>query len=301
MARAKAVSSLWASMVLSVTVCACTEPVDFSRDLGAEASTDGTVSALPLEASLEAGIESSACSSSAIVSQRCLPLGETCVSDGDCCTRVCRTGTCLSGAACAAPGAACNRRSDCCSGRCEPSNQGGGRVCTGYCRPDTSPCMGPHDCCSLACNGGLCGGPTCARIGEPCTSDPQCCEEHCDTQHNHVCDVPRRAQSCRPTGEACGGDAGVQCCSTACNFLTGRCDLGAIGPCREPSTPCMADTDCCSGGACVASTVPGGGLVCSATCGTDGQLCATDNDCCSHQCRGPLPSTCTPAAVSCDR
>lgn len=227
MIRADRVTFSFIAITMVTVACVTTEPVNFSRDVAdasADASTDSSVSPPPSEASTDGGT----CSLSVNPDVRmCLPLGGACVADGDCCTQVCRMGTCLMGASCFGPGVNCRTRSDCCSGRCEPSGnaRGQGLVCTAYCSPDMSPCTDAHACCSLACNGGVCGGPICLKIGDQCTNDSQCCFGQCDMRHiPRVCDAPLRTQPCRPTGEACGADAGAPCCSKVCDPQTGRCD-----------------------------------------------------------------------------
>src|SRR5262249_4844663 len=42
-----------------------------------------------------------------------------------------------------------------------------GETC-GMCKPDGAGCTAPTDCCSLVCNGGICGQPMCEPQGAAC-------------------------------------------------------------------------------------------------------------------------------------
>ena len=219
----------------------------------------------------------------------CRENGSMCRSTRDCCSGRCEQGYCLPSGACAAPGVACSTRSSCCSGRCEPLGRSGALACTQYCQADGTRCADPSDCCSLGCNGGTCGGSLCETSGAPCAGDSQCCSAQCNG--NRCAPAPT---SCLATGEGCGDESGVKCCSGFCNARTGRCDLGP-GGCRETSSPCNVDGDCCRG-QCLRD--PQGVDVCTAPCLADGQDCNSNGDCCDGVCAGS-PSRCGALSPGC--
>ncbi len=210
----------------------------------------------------------------------CHANGGQCSVAADCCSSRCESGVCLAPGTCAGPRAACSTRSLCCSGRCE-SDDGTSRVCQDYCLAVGANCDDGRRCCSLSCTNGTCGGAACTVVGQACMEDKQCCSKSCEDGH---CAID--GAGCRRTGESCGADGGNECCSGACN-AAGRCDLGP-GPCREESSPCVQDSDCCRG-SCLADAT--GTLVCTAPCLTDGKDCNGGGDCCSGVCGG-TPSTC---------
>jgi hypothetical protein len=137
------------------------------------------------------------------------------------------------------------------------------------------------DCCSLGCNNGVCGGQLCATAGSLCIGDGACCSGQCVAGH---CALGPLA--CLPTGEACGDDATVRCCSGFCNDRTDRCDLGP-GACRETSAPCNPG-ECCRG-QCERNAQ--GVEVCTAPCLAEGLDCNSDGDCCEGVCAG-YPARC---------
>ena len=222
----------------------------------------------------------------------CRPNGSSCHEARDCCFGRCAQGFCLPPNACSAPGVPCDTRTNCCSGRCEPSPSArGGLACLPYCQANGTSCDRPNECCSLGCNGGVCGGPLCVTAGGPCTDDSECCSAWCA---GGTCVLPPSA--CLATGEGCSFDAGgLTCCTGFCN-RTGRCDLGG-SVCREPSSPCNLDSDCCMG-RCLRNAQ--GTYVCTAPCLADGEACYSNGDCCDglvcsgipQRCGAPLPPHC---------
>jgi hypothetical protein len=283
------------SAAIGAVLCAaaCGEDVDFSSG-GADAGADHALleaapgEAAPMLASdgeastpSEAGPleDATTMESGCAGGSACRENGTPCRSTKDCCSNRCEEGYCLPPGACAAPGAPCSTRSGCCSGRCEPAARSGMLACAQYCLADGVHCQDADDCCSLACNGGVCGGALCLTAGSTCTTDSGCCSAHCEANH---C-VPVTAV-CLPTGEGCGDESGMQCCSDFCNAKTGRCDLGP-GGCRESSSPCNVDGDCCRG-QCERNAQ--GIDVCTAPCLADGQDCNSNGDCCEGLCGGPL-------------
>jgi hypothetical protein len=217
----------------------------------------------------------------------CRGYGSLCRSLRDCCEGRCEQGYCLPSGTCEPPGAPCTTRSSCCSGRCNPTGRSGSLLCAPYCFADGVHCDEATDCCSLACNGGTCGGAMCGIAGAACTADADCCSGHCAGR----C-APPAAVTCLPEGEGCAEDGGIRCCSGFCRL--GRCDLGP-GGCRETSTPCTMDPECCRG-QCLRNAQ--GVQVCSAPCLAEGQNCNSDGDCCGGSCRGN-PSLCAAPAPIC--
>ena len=224
----------------------------------------------------------------------CKQNGSICHSTRECCSSRCEQGYCLPGNACSAPGAPCNTRTNCCSGRCEPSEPSGPRgnlFCSQYCQADGTSCDNPNECCSLGCNGGQCGGPLCVTAGGPCVDDSQCCSAKCI---GGACFLAPSA--CLATGEGCGLDAGaLPCCTGFCNHGTGRCDLGG-SLCREPSSPCDVDSDCCMG-RCLRNTQ--GVYVCTAPCLAEGEACYSNGDCCNPLVCSGYPQRCEPLPPRC--
>ncbi len=213
----------------------------------------------------------------------CNSNGTNCRTPTDCCSSRCEGNYCLPSGTCEPPGSPCATRTDCCSGRCEPNDSSGALTCQPYCAGNGSSCASAESCCSLACNGGQCGGPICGPVGTDCETNADCCAGKCEGAH-----CAETFGTCLPTGEACGDDSGLSCCSGVCNEASGRCDLGP-GPCREMSTPCASRGDCCIG-QCIHSAVLGVS-VCTAQCLSDGKDCNSNTDCCDGLCTG-LPSHC---------
>ena len=221
----------------------------------------------------------------------------SCAHDSDCCEGDrCVANICLPPApTCSAPGLPClSIPITCCSGRCEPTGPGGTPVCAPYCEPDNSPCSTAAECCSLACNGGFCGGAICSTVGSICQFDNDCCSSQCV---GNRC-VPS-ASTCLPSGESCS-DAGIGCCSGVCNEM-GRCGVvGAVseyGSCLAPAAPCsrFGFPSCCENAACVlnmtahVSTCQTQGP--QGSCTPDTQRCLENDDCCSKTCNSGVCGT----------
>lgn len=294
---------LW--IVLGVLAACGGEEVNLSTlagDASSEAGPvdDATVSDASADASVETSTDSVPDAPSDLGDGRAFGGGHRdaagcvqCSSDGvacrfptDCCSNRCESGYCLPGGTCQAPGAACSARSECCSNRCEPRGPSGALICTPFCGANGASCDSAASCCSLACNAGTCGGTICRTAGTSCSNDSDCCGGRCDSDR---CTEP--PGSCFPSGEACGDDAGVNCCSGTCNQSTGRCDLGG-GQCREMSAPCTQKGECCLGD-CTFSAIEGVS-VCTAPCLLDGKNCNSNADCCTGICAGAPPRCVSP-------
>ena len=286
-----------AALVAAFVAAACGEDVNFNAAPAgdaavkeAAASLDGATNDGSTDAS-QAG-DASPCSSDAATGM-CRSNGQMCERASDCCSMRCEsapgdyTDYCLPSGTCSAPGAECENRGTCCSGRCEPGGPHGSLECGPFCQPNGSPCESPQDCCSLGCNAGVCGGPICGALESVCSDDSGCCSGRCSSGH-----CAPTAEQCFTTGEECGADTGMYCCSQLCNTATGRCDLGP-GACREPSSPCIQTDpmdECCLG-SCQPNAQEGV-PVCTAQCRGQGADCGSDGDCCTGFVCGGTPSTC---------
>jgi hypothetical protein len=248
----------------------------------------------------------------------CVPQGQRCSLDSDCCDSagVCDnvdggTGTC-GGTICRGAGVACQLDRQCCSETCLSTGcaaktckvdhfdcKSAGECCSGFCDPgghcaepvclgEGQPCTSAKDCCqapghALVCymlgTEGFCSPGMCTPQQVGCMSDDQCCTGSCDPTY-HVCAAP-----CVVTGDAC--QRGAECC-------TGTCDAGTCAGCSTAS--CDAGADCCSG-TCVAGT-------CTAPCG---QTTCTGHDVCqvgaalsSKGCGDPTLDACITAICNTD-
>ncbi len=281
------------ALALATLVAGCGEDVNFTAGAldgapppeasttvdGARARALGDAASDTGELRCPAGGDAATCQSN----------GQGCRDATSCCSGRCEGGYCLPPGTCSPPGAPCNDRNSCCSGRCEPGARGS-LSCSQFCQANGAPCDDPDDCCSLACNGGQCGGPICKTASENCSGDVECCSGKCAMGRCAI-----MTNSCLPTAEACAGDAGPDCCSSVCDEMTGRCDLGP-GNCREPSSPCTSDSDCCLGTCSRGSQsgLPGSVPTCTAACLFQGQDCNSNGDCCAGVCGG-APSRCGPS------
>ena len=135
----------------------------------------------------------------------------------------------------------------------------------GACASSGAACQGPADCCSQACDRGVCGAPDaatdspiCGVSGEACTKFTDCCSLSCD----HF-----RCTGCATDG-ACvsSGD----CCSGVCDH----------GTCRAPKdasadAPADSETDATPNGADGAPLLDGGDAR------GDGGACKFEKDACN--------------------
>lgn len=247
----------------------------------------------------------------------CLPGGETCCVNTDCCAGACVDGACAGAdsdagksAACAAPGRDCTAHEDCCGGRCEPvTGQAGVKKCLDACRGEGVACTRAQDCCSLGCFGGKCAAQLCKLQSESCAADTDCCSGICDPG-TKVCKIDLANSTCRPTGEVCGSGPQSGCClSTKGDDLChkdldpkeSRCGLPPT-TCKGITAACATDAECCGGRCdpgtkkCAPACLPDG-AACTA-CTTNG--CVTQcGDCCSGGCvngvcGAPPPGQATP-------
>jgi len=201
----------------------------------------------------------------------CLPIGSSCTTEFDCCTGICRQGTCSD--KCAPGLTPCTSHSECCTFFCRDD---------GLCQPDGclldgELCFTDNDCCDGSCVNGICSlGPNCIPNGDRCEIDAGCCTNVCDI-------VTRTCISCRGVGDSCVRDR--ECCTDNCRFG------GVCGEekCRELGDQCEEDAQCCDG---VCDPLRD---VCVA-CINDGGTCDANSDCCGGTC-DLRTNTCTDAAA----
>jgi hypothetical protein len=99
----------------------------------------------------------------------CRPSLTSCAEDDECCSSQCQAGAC-----CLDLGQShCHSNRQCCSGVCDVDRG----AC---CAPLRAACTSDSDCCTRACNEGVCvvPEPACAPAGATCASAEDCCEPH---------------------------------------------------------------------------------------------------------------------------
>jgi hypothetical protein len=103
----------------------------------------------------------------------CEPLDTFCTTDSDCCSGICRLGSCAT-SECGRSGDVCNDSSDCCGSlTCD------GVEC-GTCASNGASCYVDEDCCSGHCGVSGCSSSSCADVNEYCSADSDCCSGLCD-------------------------------------------------------------------------------------------------------------------------
>jgi hypothetical protein len=188
----------------------------------------------------------------------------------------------------------CTSSNECCSNLCDPRTHAcaAGTTCSGQ----GTPCAAATDCCTLACQGGVCSGTACISDGQACTDGASCCGGTCTA---NVCQPVNPGGTCKTGGNTCG--AGTECCSHLCTG--GTCDVHS-SYCTQTGDVCARDEECCGGickkasgaplGACAVPT--SGSSRCSGS--VDGNVCNGCGDCCSRVC-APYATTgtkiCQPA------
>ncbi|MBI4701252.1 MAG: hypothetical protein HY744_08855 [Deltaproteobacteria bacterium] len=242
----------------------------------------------------------------------CLPDGNACSGNAQCCNDNCQAGLC-GGVACKQAGKPCANGFECCSGICD---QASGQCTDIACLPDGANCSENHDCCSGSCpidgqGAGTCTANACLADDEACAEANECCGLYCLETGGpaKICS----SGACLPDDAICTPGDDAACCSAYCDPSYGRC--GASVACAQIGEPCQLGSECCSqlctDGACLCQ--PGGGPCqnhgdcCSkscnsgkcagdSTCKVGGEKCNSGDDCCSQQCSG---GTCC-AVVDCN-
>ena len=168
----------------------------------------------------------------------CKAVGIACSSNSDCCSSVCTSGVCASGASgsCGVVGATCTSNSNCCSSDC---NSGA--------------------CVVLPCTNGACPSGYVCKDGNNCCRASQC---GYDVFPNGQCvdDGGTRSQGPLTTNFNLICRNGVWktiACSWGCDYF--GCDSGTCqnhvcagsscsgGTCKGSLAPCSANSECCSG------------------------------------------------------
>jgi hypothetical protein len=231
--------------------------------------------------------------------------GETCATDGDCCSMSCVDLRC----ACISDGETCSQDADCCGGVCN----GTCVPLSATCKTSGNTCAAHGDCCSGYCNNNKCSNPSfCGQAGDSCTGDAACCSNTCvksGTALYGTCAVVPGQNMCTTYGEVCGTGAsggplpmcGGTCCSQAC-VPYGPTGVQICAPptgCHPVGEQCYQDADCCGGagnpdaqtvmatclkqtGATVGRCSPGSSCSAAGTvCRLATQQCNAPTTCCS--------------------
>lgn len=226
----------------------------------------------------------------------CLPDGDVCSLDRECCGNLCFESTCqVRSPACQATGETCDEAFDCCSLSCVDG------LCADACAGDSDSCERDEECCSSTCQDGACLPLTdrCGTSGNNCVTNGECCSGLC---WQGTCDAD--GSYCAQTDDACR--SGTDCCSGVCTVEPGR----VLGTCSAPpsgaancqggiaGTLCSECNDCCS-----RLCVPYGArgiFVCALAegCRQTGELCAEDEECCGGDATTDLPGA---GNVRCDK
>ena len=223
----------------------------------------------------DAWCKSGHCIDSACQTEECLPKGEACWSDAECCAGTfctyagayvpgtcsaplpngspceldpwCEGGHCVDGVcasdSCTSLDDPCWSNADCCSGVCSWSVDN--VYVPGTCivlQPDGQACQEDAWCESGWCNDGACETPTCLAIGAECYSSFECCQHEgasfcTNTWQDYS---PGSCQPSQPDGAWC---------LEASWCLSGNCvDSKCVpGGCQPKDEPCWSGGECCSG------------------------------------------------------
>jgi hypothetical protein len=249
----------------------------------------------------------------------CKTLGNHCATNGDCCSTLCKGGTCVNSSFCAQANDVCTVGTDCCSGVCN----GASATIHGTCG---APPAGPANCtvtdgmvCPMS-EVGVCGGSCCSRlcapfaptgvficqpatgchvVGDLCRGDSDCCDGQCTIDSGAKLGICRNVtaadggNACKPDGDVCklqtaSCNETADCCSghvtpgppdRACK--PDRLGVPRCAPvdCVAAGTECASSASCCDGAPCVPNAA--GKLTCSAMkCIPTTGACTTSADCC---------------------
>src|SRR5262249_33652738 len=199
--------------------------------------------------------------------QTCVPLntcrttGNSCTTHAECCSRLCRNGTCSEGSFCTQTGNACATDFECCGGLCNKAQGATLGLCRTPSAPGTTGCAVAGEVCGVGATSD--GGVVRNDAGVPACGG-ECCSRACAPYRGGVlvCQPP---SGCRPTGEVCRTDSdccgfgGIQgqtgvgnCSKSNASDPVGRCDNGnACRPagaiCKLKVMSCNAENNCCAG------------------------------------------------------
>lgn len=158
--------------------------------------------------------------------------------------------------ACGGADEACGAGAECCSGSCA----GGACGCSAL----SGRCGTSADCCT---SGGpaRCSGATCVAgqrpLGDLCDADVLCASLHCDASGHCAAPCLGYGAACASSDACCGG---LGCAAGTCTFA-----------CGSTYDACTTDNQCCSDFRCRAGECQAG------ACGTAGQRCGSEADCCT--------------------
>ncbi len=243
---------------------------------------------------------------------QCLPSGEQCMHDYDCCYQYCNDGICAeTDSGCTPEGHYCSYDADCCPGMACNYNTHVCTVCVNESCSLANPCCGDNKCISGECVPCGIGGQLCDELNPCCNS--YVCSEHDGEYECRNCAMP--PDRCTPGKVACCD--GYKCTGSYPNFL---CEV-----CVAKGADCEGDSDCCenlmcdegvcadvctpSGGSCKDGSTCCEGTVCTngfcTGCALEGQTCSGTNLCCdgfgciSGRCRICSDKTCSPLTPCC--
>ena len=133
----------------------------------------------------------------------CRAIGKKCRRNRECCSKLCKRGTCR----CRREGTSCTSYETCCSGSCDFLIDGG--TCA-PCRGQ--PCTAERPCCGgQTCTNGYCGG--CRDRGVSCADSSQCCFSDCGSIGACLSDA----------GGRCARDVDCKAC-----YLGGNCTNACV-------------------------------------------------------------------------
>ena len=221
-----------------------------------------------------------------------------CTSSFECCSHRCEDGFCVAHA-CSNLGESCLTDGDCCSqpgpsGKVKPACDAATHRCVDstaecdVCEPSTDPekncCLASGAVCYVLVDGSsTCGFPTCSPKGGDCASDDDCCQ----TDELTFCDVvgqPHCASlpGCGISGVIC--DDASDCCSGLC--------LGGVCASGEGCLDASCHSPCSLGGPLVAADATECGF--DPTCAQT--VCDTTPACCCQEwsaaCRAKYETQC---------
>jgi hypothetical protein len=165
---------------------------------------------------------------------------------------------------------------------CSGSTSGPGPQPPPACKGIDQSCGVGGECCSGDCPAGACG---CSAIAERCGTSNDCCTSLGPAR----CDGGTCVSGQRPLGDVCDWDG--LCASFNCD-LTGHC----APACGQYGAACAASAQCCGYLGCPAGT-------CTPDCGNTYDPCTTDNQCCAdYRCRAGecQAGLCGTAGQACD-
>lgn len=221
--------------------------------------------------------------------ETCLPKGEKCQTDSQCCSWVCTSGKC----SCRADGEGCVYDKHCCSGNCKLKAGSASGTCG--CIAEGGVCADASDCCSGACQNGKCaaGGSSgisatttatttpsiCQQVGAVCAKDEDCCASLFCNATTKKCQQWSSQDESSTLGQPCNNNSGFW------ELLDGQM-VCVRRQCKANGFTCTASAECCSsqcsGGLCAGEAATGGSggsVVPACTVAPENCCDGLDNDC----------------------